>query len=100
MDICPEYANLEKDGELVQTDPDDVEIGDIIVIKPGERVPLDGTVISGESMVDTSALTGESVPVEKQSEAPGSSARAGDNKAKEIPLGDRKNMVYMGGTDM
>lgn len=62
MDICPEYANLEKDGELVQTDPDDVEIGDIIVIKPGERVPLDGTVISGKSMVDTSALTGESVP--------------------------------------
>ena len=62
MDICPDYANLEKDGELVQTDPDDVEIGDIIVIKPGERVPLDGTVISGESMVDTSALTGESVP--------------------------------------
>lgn len=62
VDICPEYANLEKDGELVQTDPDDVEIGDIIVIKPGERVPLDGTVISGESMVDTSALTGESVP--------------------------------------
>lgn len=62
MDICPEYANLEKDGELVQADPDDVKIGDIIVIKPGERVPLDGRVISGESMVDTSALTGESVP--------------------------------------
>lgn len=62
MDICPEYANLEKDGELVQADLDDVEIGDIIVIKPGERVPLDGRVISGESMVDTSALTGESVP--------------------------------------
>lgn len=62
MDICPEYANLEKDGELVQADPDDVEIGDIIVIKPGERVPLDGRVISGGSMVDTSALTGESVP--------------------------------------
>ena len=62
MHICPEYANIERDGELIQADPDDVEIGDIIVIKPGERVPLDGTVISGQSMVDTSALTGESVP--------------------------------------
>ena len=48
--------------------------------------------------IEEAALTGESVPVEKQSEAPGSSAKAGDNKAKEIPLGDRKNMVYMGGT--
>ena len=62
MDICPEYANIEKDGELIQADPDDVEVGDMIVIKPGERIPLDGIVISGESMVDTSALTGESVP--------------------------------------
>ena len=62
MDICPEYANIEQDGQLVQTDPDDVEIGTIIVIKPGERVPLDGIVTEGESFVDTKALTGESVP--------------------------------------
>ena len=62
MDICPEYANIEEDGQLKQVDPDDVEVGDIIVIKPGEKIPLDGKVIFGESMVDTSALTGESVP--------------------------------------
>lgn len=62
MDICPEYANLEVDGELKQVDPDDISVGDIIVVKAGERVPLDGTVVFGESMVDTSALTGESVP--------------------------------------
>ena len=62
MDICPEYANIEEDGQLKQVDPDDVEVGDIIVIKPGEKIPLDGKVVSGESMVDTSALTGESVP--------------------------------------
>lgn len=62
MNICPEYANLEVDGHLEETDPDDVEVGAFIVIKPGERVPLDGIVIEGESFVDTSALTGESVP--------------------------------------
>ena len=62
MDICPEYANIEVDGKLEQVDPDDVNIGDVIVVKPGERVPLDGKVIKGSSMVDTSALTGESVP--------------------------------------
>ena len=62
MDIVPEYANAERDGEIEQVDPDEVEVGEIIVIKPGERIPLDGVVVSGETMVDTAALTGESVP--------------------------------------
>ena len=62
MDICPEYANIEEDGQLKQVDPDDVQVGDIIVVKAGERIPLDGKVVFGNSMVDTSALTGESVP--------------------------------------
>ena len=62
MDICPEYANIEVDGALTQVDPDEVEIGSFIVVKPGERIPLDGVVIEGESLVDTAALTGESVP--------------------------------------
>lgn len=62
MDICPEYANVMENGELKQVDPDDVEVGTTVVIKPGERVPLDGIVLSGDSFVDTSALTGESVP--------------------------------------
>ncbi|MBE6878276.1 MAG: cadmium-translocating P-type ATPase [Ruminococcaceae bacterium] len=62
MDIRPDFANVEKDGEIKKTDPYDVKIGDIIVINPGERVPLDGVIINGESSLDTSALTGESVP--------------------------------------
>lgn len=64
MDIRPDYANVKKGEELIKTDPDEVKIGDIIVIKAGEKVPLDGKVIDGSSMVDTSALTGESVPRE------------------------------------
>ena len=64
MNICPEYANLLTDGKLTKVDPDEVEIGDIIVVGAGEKVPLDGIVISGRSFVDTSALTGESVPGE------------------------------------
>ena len=64
MNICPEYANLLSDGKLTKVDPDDVEIGDVIVVGAGERVPLDGVVLSGKSFVDTSALTGESVPRE------------------------------------
>lgn len=62
MDIRPDYANVKKGDELVKVDPDEVQIGDIIVIKAGEKIPLDGKVIEGSSMIDTSALTGESVP--------------------------------------
>lgn len=64
MDIRPDYANIKKGDELVKVDPDEVQIGDIIVIKAGEKIPLDGKVIEGSSMIDTSALTGESVPRE------------------------------------
>lgn len=62
MDIRPDYANIEKDGQLVKVDPDEVQIGDIIVVQPGEKVPIDGVVIEGESSLNTSALTGESLP--------------------------------------
>ena len=64
MDIRPDYANIEQDGKLVQVDPDEVKIGDTIIVKPGERVPLDGKIIKGTSALDTSALTGESMPRE------------------------------------
>ena len=64
MDIRPDYANIEQDGKLVQVDPDEVQIGSVIVVKPGERIPLDGTIIKGASALDTSALTGESMPRE------------------------------------
>ena len=64
MDICPEYANLERDGQLEEVAPEEVELDSIIVIKPGEKIPLDGVVIEGSSSVDTSALTGESLPRE------------------------------------
>ena len=62
MDIRPDYANLLKDGEIVKVAPDTVSIGELIIVKPGEKIPLDGTVTEGSSMIDTSALTGESVP--------------------------------------
>lgn len=62
MDIRPDYANMEKDGQLVQVDPEAVAVGETIVIKAGERVPLDGTVLEGTSALDTAALTGESLP--------------------------------------
>ena len=64
MDIRPDYANIEKDGKVLKVDPDDVKIGDIIIIKPGEKVPLDGIVIEGNTSLDTKALTGESLPRE------------------------------------
>jgi len=69
MDIRPDFANLKKDGETVKVDPGSVSIGSLIVVKPGEKIPLDGEVIEGEAMLDTAALTGESVPRK---------ARAGD----------------------
>lgn len=64
MDIRPDYANIRRGDELVQVDPETIKVGDIIVVKPGEKIPLDGTIISGSSMADTAALTGESVPRE------------------------------------
>lgn len=67
MDIRPDYANIEQDGKIVKVDPDDVAVGQIIIIQPGERVPIDGVVVSGESSLNTSALTGESLPREVSS---------------------------------
>ncbi len=64
MDIRPDYANIERDGALEQVDPDEVAVGDIIVIKAGEKIPLDGVIIEGSSSLDTAALTGESLPRE------------------------------------
>lgn len=69
MDIRPDYANIETDGELTQVDPDEVEIGTVIVVKPGEKVPIDGIIVEGVTSLNTSALTGESLPRE---------AKAGD----------------------
>jgi Zn2+/Cd2+-exporting ATPase len=66
MDIRPDYANVLREGQLVQVDPEEVQVGDTVVVKPGERIPLDGIVLEGISSVDTSALTGESVPRDVQ----------------------------------
>ena len=73
MDIRPDYANIEQDGQLTQVDPDDVPVGAVIVVQPGEKVPLDGVVLEGSSAVNESALTGESIPVDK---APGDGVSA------------------------
>ncbi len=64
MDIRPDYANIEEDGKIVKVDPDDVAVGSIILVQPGEKVPIDGIIVAGESSLDTSALTGESMPRE------------------------------------
>lgn len=64
MDIRPDYANIEQDGQLAQVDPDDVEVGTVIVVQPGEKVPIDGVIANGSSTLNTSALTGESLPRE------------------------------------
>lgn len=62
MDIRPDYANIEQDGRLEQVDPDEVAIGSVIVVQPGEKVPIDGVILEGNSDLNTSALTGESLP--------------------------------------
>ena len=62
MDIRPDYANIEKDGKLEKVDPDEVEIGSVIVVQPGEKVPIDGVIVEGSTTLNTSALTGESLP--------------------------------------
>ena len=64
MDIRPDYANIELNGQLEQVDPDDVEVGTVIVVQPGEKVPIDGVIVDGSSALNTSALTGESLPRE------------------------------------
>ncbi len=64
MDLRPDYANIERDGTIVKVDPDEVNVGDIIVVQPGEKIPIDGIIVSGESSLNTSALTGESLPRE------------------------------------
>jgi len=64
MDIRPDHANIEEDGEIVEVDPDDVEVGDIIIVKPGEKIPIDGVIAEGTTTLDTAALTGESLPVD------------------------------------
>ena len=66
MDIRPDYANIERDGRLEQVDPEEVAVGSVIVVQPGEKIPLDGQVIEGSSTLNTSALTGESLPREVQ----------------------------------
>ena len=70
MDIRPDYANVEEDGKLVQVDPDTLEPGSVIVVEPGERIPIDGVVIEGESSLNNSALTGESLPVDVGPDSP------------------------------
>ena len=87
IDIKPEIAHIERDGEIVDISPDEIKPGDTLRVLAGEKIPVDGTVISGTSRIDTSALTGESLPVPKDVEERG---REG------LSAGDRKNMVFFG----
>ena len=81
MDIRPDYANVERDGQLVQVDPDEVAIGTVIVVQPGEKVPIDGVVTEGSSTLNTAALTGESLPRD---------AREGDEVISRVHQHDRR----------
>ena len=85
MDIRPDYANIEKDGELEQVDPDEVEVGTVIVVQPGEKVPIDGVIEEGSSTLNTSALTGESVPRE---------AAAGEEVIRFVQQKNSENLRY------
>ena len=81
MDIRPDYTNLERDGALVEVSPEEAAVGDIIVIKPGERVPLDAVIVEGATSVDTAALTGESLP---RDAAPGDTLLSGCSGASVV----------------
>ena len=74
MDMCPDYANIEDNGEIINVDPDEVEVGSEIIVRPGERIPIDGIITDGVTSLDTAALTGESMPVEA---SPGSEVHSG-----------------------
>lgn len=84
MDLRPDYANVLKDGKVERTDPSEVPVGTVIVVNPGERIPLDGTVVKGESMIDTSSLTGESMPVSVEVSDPVSSGCINQSGVLEI----------------
>ena len=79
MDIRPDYANVEENGKLIRIDPDDVAVGTLIVVQPGEKVPIDGTVVSGHSTLNTAALTGESLPLDVE---PGMAVVSGPSISK------------------
>ena len=91
MEIRPDYANLERDGKAEKVDPDEVNVGDVILVKPAERVPLDGVVLEGRSTLDTAALTGESLPA-TWARATTSSAAA-STRAGFARAGDRRRLA-------
>lgn len=92
-------SRVYRDGKIQSIKSEELVVGDVILLEAGDAVPADGRILECASMkVEEAALTGESVPVEKQSEVPGAADGVRSGKTKDIPLGDRKNMVYMGGT--
>ena len=71
MDLRPDYANVVRNGQEEKVDPDEVEVGETIIVRPGEKIPLDGVILEGSTAVDTAALTGESLPQDKAEGNPG-----------------------------